>query len=486
MKKSRLKSIFVHPLHQSWCVVFFCCGVIIGTILSLIFRLNFFASAWFLALAGILGIISYVRPLFAFAILALLAGFLVSFFRIATELSGVNYIANLQNQTILVTGDVAADPDTDDSATKFKIKNLEFGTEKIEARGTLYVSTGKNEEIKWGDRITLEGKLLPGFGTYAGYLYRPSIKNLARPDPGSLILRLRNWFATRIESKIGETESKLGLSYLLGMKTGLPEDLSTSLRVVGLTHIVVASGAHLSILVEVARKIFGKLSRFAGLLFSLLFILFFMALVGWTPSILRAGLMTILTLLTWYVGRKIAPWRLILLVAAVTLLLNPMFLIDLGWLLSFASYAGIMLLGPRLTRFFFGHRRPGFIAETIMMTIAATLMTLPISLYSFGQISLISLAANFLILPTLPYAMGLTFATGVVASIPIASTAVAFCAEKLLDFHIFVVGFLGQATNFLITIPPGNPHVFWLYAPLIIGLFAGKVVKLKQVKLKSE
>ena len=62
----------------------------------------------------------------------------------------------------------------------------------------------------------------------------------------------------RVKSQIPEEQADLGLSYLLGMKAGLSEKLDENLRVVGLTHIVVASGAHLAILVEVVKKIFGK------------------------------------------------------------------------------------------------------------------------------------------------------------------------------------------------------------------------------------
>ena len=285
----------------------------------------------------------------------------------------------------------------------------------------------------------------------------------------SPVLIARDWFADRIDSLIPEKENKLGKSYLLGMKSGLSEDFTEYLRVVGLTHIVVASGAHLSILVEIARKIFGKLSRFAGLFFSLLFILFFMAMVGWTPSIMRAGIMAILTLITWYVGRKMAPLRMIITVMAITLLIKPSFLLNIGWLLSFASYAGIMLVGPELNKFFYGSKKPGFIGSTVLTTVAATIMTLPVTLYFFGAVSLISVFANLLILPTLSYAMGLTFLAGVVAGIPGIETVVGFLATKLLDFHILVVELFGEMKYVLVQIQPYQVWVFLIYI-IIIGL----------------
>ena len=155
------------------------------------------------------------------------------------------------------------------------------------------------------------------------------------------------------------------------------------------------------------------------------------------------------------------------MVAAFTLMLNPLFLSNLGWLLSFASYTGIMMLGPAITKFFYGEKKPGFIASVALTTIAATLMTLPITLYYFGQVSIISVVANLLILPTLPYAMGLTFLTGVLAGVPGVSVAIGFLTEKLLDFHILVVEWFGSMEQFLIRIDKYEPRVFLLYLILV-------------------
>ena len=401
-------------IHQSWCVVWLSVGIIGGVILGLVLRINFLASAWFLVVVGILFAISMLRPLMIMMVLALAAGFLLSFWRVTNVL--------IEMET-----------------------NGETWTTNVEA-----------------EKDGVDG----------------------------MVLSARDWFAERIAGLIPEPEVKLGLSYLLGMKSGLPKELSENLRVVGLTHIVVASGAHLSILVEVARKIFGKVSRFAGVFGAIGLILFFMCMVGWTPSIMRAGIMAILTLITWYVGRKIAPLRMILMVMAGTLLIDPTFIINLGWMLSFASYAGIMLLGPRLNKFFYGEKKPGFIASTVLTTLAATLMTLPITLFYFGQVSLISVVANLLILPTLSVAMGLTFLTGVVAGLPFIEMVVSSMAIWLLDFHIGVVEFFGGMEQFLVKIEPYNPWVFLIYvavlAPMIGGLMMRWIYKKNMVKLNHE
>lgn len=455
-------------VHQSYFVVSFVVGVIAGTVLALVFRINFFSSAIWVAFAIVLLIFSFVRPKYAFVVIALIAGMVLAFFRTSIELKGEDYIRGLRDQTVIVTAIVDGDPNSDERGTKIKLNNLRFSEENIKVQGSLYIMIKQTNEIKRADEITVNGKILDGFGTYAGYMYRPMIVKIKRPEPGDLVLRVKNFFAERIQALIPEPEVNLGLSYLLGMKSNLSEELNEYLRIVGLTHIVVASGAHLSILVEIARKIFGEISRFAGLLFSVLFILFFMAVVGFTPSIMRAGVMAILAIVAWYFGRKIGAWRIILITAGFTLILNPMFIINLGWLLSFASFAGIMILGPELTKFFYGKKHPGLVSSVIITTISATLMTLPITLYFFGAVSLISVVANLLILPTLPFAMGLVFMTGVVAGIPFVDSGVAFVATKLLDFHIAVVEFFGEMRQFMVEIQPYQAWVFLIYGLILL------------------
>ena len=278
----------------------------------------------------------------------------------------------------------------------------------------------------------------------------------------------KSWLTERIKSNLPEDEANLGVAYLLGEKDGLSKDFKESLQVAGLSHVVVASGAHLSIIVGFVRKIFGRVSRKTGLIFALIFVVIFMALIGWTPSILRAGIMTILTLVSWYFGRKFQPFRLIIITAAITLLIDPSFITNLGWQLSFASYAGIMLLGPIVTEFFYGEKKPKFFGSMIITTVSATLLVAPISLYHFGSLSLLSILANILILPTLSIVMGLTFATGLLAGVPIISPIVSWAAGLLLNLHQIIINYLGTKTYFLVTIPKENPAFFLLYPAIVI------------------
>ncbi len=292
-------------------------------------------------------------------------------------------------------------------------------------------------------------------------LVRAATKQSFAPEVEA-VANVRDFFATKIYSLLPAEEASLGVAYLMGIKSGLSASFTKSLRVAGLTHVVVASGTHLSILIGATRKVFGKISRRAGLVFALIFIFGFMAIVGFSPSIMRAGLVSAMSFIAWYTGRKFAPWRIILIVATITLLIEPAFLNNLGWQLSFASFGGIMIIAPLLTKYLYGRKKPSFLAQTIIATAAATLMTAPFSLYHFGALSIVAFVANLIILPTLPYVMGLTFATGIIGGLPVAGSLISLATEFALKIHIAVINFFGSQEIFQIEMPRDQPQ-----APLI-------------------
>lgn len=324
-------------------------------------------------------------------------------------------------------------------------------------------------------------------------------RNNAKAEPHGIALEARDSFAGSVNDTLGGEESKLGLAYLVGMKDGLDKETQEMLKAVGLTHLVVASGTHLSIIVEFFKKRFGKISRFAGLLFSLLFVLIFGQIIGWTASITRAAIVSTLMALGWYYGRKIEAWRIILIAMAITLAINPLYIVDLGWQLSFASFTGILILGPILTDFFYGRPKAcekknqemhklGTIADMFFASLSAVALCAPILLYYFGSISLISIVANLLILPTIPFAMGLTFLTGLVGFLPsfFLFDWMRFVVTKvtglLLDYHLFVMEFFSKQTVFIVSIEKHNALVFLLYLPIVVIVAAHYIKRAERVK----
>ena len=482
-------------IHPSWIFMGFVTGIILGDILMLVLRIEFFAAPIWLACAIITALVALLMSRRCCLILALIAGVITMSHRGAIDLAGQTYLQRFVGQVIMVTGTIAEDPDTSESKTTVRLTDLKMGG-KIDKKsvdsvglqgaqatpGALYASLAKNTTLRRSDTVTLRGKMGEGFGTFSGTLYRPTIIANARGSPGDIFLNIRDWFSSNITEHVPSPENALGLGYLLGMRSSLPTGMAEMLKVVGLTHIIVASGANLSILIRFSRKILGKLSRFAGLFGSVLLVVFYVGMVGITPSMSRAGLVSALSLIVWYVGREFRPVRLLMIVAGITLLYNPMYVIDLGWLLSFASFAGIMLLSPFITKFFYGEKKPGIIGGTIIETMSASLICLPILLYFFGTISLISLVASLLILPTTTAAMVLTFVTGVLNLFftPLAALVGQICTW-LLSYHLWVINFFGTQKMFMVNIGAENPFIFLIYLP-IIGILIWPKIRTKIVR----
>lgn len=460
----------------------FCISIIIGDVAALILRTNFFGSFLWLVLAIIALLVALTISRRITVPLAILAGLIIPMHRIAPTISASDFYQNLTGQNITIKGKISKDP-TESSSGKYSVilSDIEFIANPTNSNsyqslpGEVFVSVSSLKisdglTLRRSDIIELEGTLAEGFGTYSGSILRPKIISASRPSPGDIFLDFRDFFAGKIKDYIPSPESGLALGYLLGQKSGVEKSFQDALRIVGLTHIVVASGAHLGVLTSASKKIFGKLSRFAGALAGALMTLIFICITGLSASMIRAGLVTFLSLITKYFGREIKPLNLIIFVAAATLIYNPNYLTDLAWLLSFGSFTGILVVALKITSFLYGKsRKPNFIFNTLITSFSAALICTPILLYFFGQFSLISIIANLLILPTISIAMGLTFATGIFAMIiPPLATICGNLTTFLLDYQISVVTFFSTQKIFLIEIEPENPLILALYIPLVL------------------
>lgn len=458
-------------IHPSWCFYAGVVGAIIGVVVSLAIGRVISSDIIWLLVAICMLIFSIVLSRRILIIVALVAGFILASVRVAPELYGREVLSNLASQEIRLTGTISEDPQGENGNFKLRLNDIliDFQNhDSLQIAGTIYVQLNTRSELERSDRITLAGKLNPGFGVFGGTLYRPELLAIAREEHGDIFARIKRSFADTVRKILPGSEADLGLGYLVGDKSGLSEEFSEQLRAVGMTHVVVASGAHLGILVGAIRKIFGRLSRFAGALGAVLAIFAFVLMVGLTPSMTRAVLVALLGLLASYVGRSFSPLRLILFVVMITLLITPMNLFNLGWQLSFASFFAILALVPRLSRMLYGGKSPPWLASMLMTSIITSITCAPILIYNFGTISLLSLVANLIILPTLPYAMFLVLATGVVSAVPFLAMFIGKLATMLLDLHIWVVEFLSEQKMFIMELPATDGKIFGLYL-LIIG-----------------
>ncbi|HEU0266872.1 MAG TPA: ComEC/Rec2 family competence protein, partial [Candidatus Saccharimonadaceae bacterium] len=352
---------------------------------------------------------------------------------------------HIVGKTVMLDGSVAEDPDTDKSGSMtVRLHDVLINGHTLP--GEVWVGVVGKKPIERSDRVVVKGKLLAGFASFGASMYRADVVKIQRPVPGDVALHVRNNFADHVRQGIREPAASLGLGYLVGQRRALPPKLDDALRIAGLMHVVVASGYNLTILVRLGRRLFARVSKFLAAFSSSALIVGFYAVTGASPSMARAGLVAFLSLAAWYYGRRFHPLVLLPLAAAVTLLVDPSYgWNNLGWSLSFAAFAGVMILAPLGQAYFFGSKKPSTVRQILGETITAQIATLPLLVSSFGVFSTVAIFANLLILPLVPLAMLLTFITGIAGYIlPDLVHIIAFPAQILLDYMVWVAEYFAN------------------------------------------
>lgn len=377
-----------------------------------------------------------IRPLAGWLVLSLLGGVLIGLgvgTNEATELQNYSYF---QGENVAITGRISEDVAIAGSdQQRFRIDNIEI--EGMPMGGEIWLSTSSRFELKRGDIIKANGNLGQGFGNIPASIHRAEIESVQRPEHGDIGRVARDWFASKIRDAISEPQASLGVSYLSGHRRALPDSLSEQLRILGLTHLVVASGFHLTIVVRFMRRLFAKVSKYLATSMSIIFIGMFLLITGFSTSMTRAAIVTTLSILAWYYGRKLHPLILLSFVAGLTAILHPPHLWgDVGWVLSFSAFAGVIILAPLINRYFWsGEKEPSYFRHLFVATTAAQLATFPVIAYSFGEYSYLALISNLLMMPFVPIAMLLTFITGILQSlVPIAASIISLPTYYLLAY----------------------------------------------------
>ncbi|MGH9856634.1 MAG: ComEC/Rec2 family competence protein, partial [Acidobacteriota bacterium] len=236
-------------------------------------------------------------------------------------------------------------------------------------------------------------------------LYQPKIlvQKEAANSVAALAQHIRQRTKALYESALPPVSSSLLMGMVFGAREQFPDDFWNALQTTGVLHVIAASGMNVTFVSAALLFTLGAfLKRQLALVIGCLGIIFYVFLVGFEPSILRASLMGLLAFGASLLGKQYFAVFAVLVSGYVLLLWQPGFLFDVGFQLSFLATLGILFLKPifdrRLGKF-------GVLGESFTTTLAAQLGTLPILLGVFGQFGLLSLLVNALVLWTIPVIM---------------------------------------------------------------------------------
>lgn len=269
-----------------------------------------------------------------------------------------------------------------------------FSVGKIRVRTKLYPA------YHYGDKVIISGSLqrqvINRWYSRFSLLY-PNIELIQAGNNKFIGLKtaLENWYSRVLP----EPEASLLAGIVLGSKRGLPPEFYQALQKTGTLHIVVASGYNVSVVLgAIIFLLAGILPRVQALILGLAAIAVYSFMAGMEPAIVRAAVMGGLACLAKILGRPGDSLRLLVWAGGGMLLVNPLFIWDIGFQLSFLATLGIILLAPRLPQFL-----PGGMKETL----SAQAFVWPILWINFNSLSYIGILVNTLIVLFVPLSMAL-------------------------------------------------------------------------------
>lgn len=348
-----------------------------------------------------------------------------------TTLAAYNGSADAPSRAT-VEGVIVGYPDVRDTRTFYRLRTdaLTIGARTLPVQGDVLVQAPRFPVYAYGDRVRAAGQLEtpPRFADfdYAAYLSQRGIHSLLRRariellahDQGepfwAMLYALRARGAALLNRALPEPAAALANGMLLGIESGIPQAVDEAFTATGASHVIVISGSNVALLTGV---LMGLLARVLGKSRApypaAVAVVFYVLLVGADPPAVRAGIMGILYVIAIALGRASTAYVSLCASALIMCLLNPLALWDVGFQLSFSATLGLILFTPPIqARFerFFARRLPeersrqvmGLLNDALIVTLAAQILTLPLIVYYFGRLSLISLLANFLILPAQP------------------------------------------------------------------------------------
>ncbi len=408
-------------------------------------------------------------------------------FEVASWQFGHSPLQENIGKTISFEGLVTKEPDKRETSTRLYVEVQEE---------LLLVTTDKNSQVKYGDRVTVTGELkkpeafttelgrtfdYPTYLLVRGVEYQVERALVVVESSGHGLLLLETLFTVKqmlmrlIETAIAEPYAGLGEGLLLGVKQAIGDDLESAFRTSGIIHIVVLSGYNVMLVVTfilfVLSFFFKKRTR---ILCGLVAIVLFALLVGLSATVVRASIMACLLLWADYLGRTYDLKRALLFAACVMVFLNPYLLMyDIGFQLSFMATLGLILVAPVFESFITDGFSKLKLKDFFISTLATQIAVLPLLIYHIGEVSLVAVVVNVLVLPVVPLAMLLTFAAGVVGFVSTQlSLGIGFLAYLTLRYIIEVAVFFSQVPLASIIVPVVPAwSVFVLYGAIGWGVY---------------
>lgn len=331
------------------------------------------------------------------------------------------------------------------------------------------------QNLQYADQVQVIGKK-QGFEIEA-----KEVLELKKGRLETWVFNFRKDLEKRINRHFPKPQSELLSGILLGVKSNLSREFKAALVATGTIHVVVVSGYNIVLLASFILLLAPFFGRKKVTFLALVTIVLYTVLVGFSAPTLRALIMGSVTLLAVLLGKRTIAIYSLIVAALIMLLINPEYIFDISFQLTFAATLGVLLFTKAFERKL--NKFPKWFRETLATTLAAQSLVIPLLFYYFGTVSLLSPVVNTLVLWTIPVGtvlgfafLGLTFISNFLADL---------CSYLLilpLTFFTRTVDFFGTFRILVLSFEKGN-------LMLVLGyylIFFSLLPKFLKTRLKKQ
>lgn len=428
---------------------------------------------------------------------------------VESKIQKYNKICNeYEDKTIKVMAIICGDVKETDYMYRVNINVERINNKKENAHLILMIKKDKMqiEKLKYGNKITVQGKFSKPAAqrNFKGYDYQVMLQTqeiygtitvddfeclkLLKKNQESIVNTVVNKTSNKMKSNIEKLMNEQSASILNGVLLGdsskISENIKEDFKNCNLSHMLAVSGAHLAYIIIginfiINKKIFGKKIKVIA---TIALIAFFMLITNMSPSIMRAGLTTIICLCGTLVYRKPDAITAMAISALYVLIKNPLVLKNIGFQLSYAGTLSLILFANKQGNLISeGNniivRIKKYLEDSVKTTICANILIMPLTIYNFNTISLNFVLSNLIIAPI----MGITLIMGmVVVLVSFISMTIAILPANILNIILTV---FSKLVHKIAQIPFGNITVV---TPYITTILAGYAVIFIIYKIKNK
>ncbi len=334
-------------------------------------------------------------------------------------------------------------------------------------------------------------KITKGYFLRANLGYDDVKMTVHRSEQKSLYyyaVKLRQTIRNYVDSVMDEDTADLCNALLVGDKFSLSFDVRKDFVRSGSSHLIVVSGLHFSILASFFLMLARRFSRyrFLSLIPATAFIIIYMAVTGFSPSVMRSGIMLMVCVVGLAVfSEPYSPNSLGLSALIVLFIFGPYSAGDVGLLLSFASTYSIVKLSPVFYEYFYTRiikehkKRKSILSKLLLktfrvclsvvcMNISALIVSVPLSIVFFGAVSTVSVIASLVLVVPIQLLLITCVVMCLLSFAPFATFVFVFVAQLCSEFIYETVSFFGKLKFSYLYVD--NNYVY-LWLPFSIVLF---------------